>query len=452
LRLPTSDSAMKIPDKPPGVSELIREARDSEDLLFRLYSKPLDDAKYLHWELLKHRKPPEGLTRRAWWLGLKLRRSNSAKKIALCDADDRPFQFCLTDTISEAQHRVDLRAGGRIEGPDSITNPETKDRYYVSSLIQEAITSSQLEGATTTRQIAKEMLRTGRSPRDRGERMILNNYEAMRAISDLKEEKLSPELVFNLHRIVTAGTLDDESAAGRFRTREEQIVISDDFGTVYHSPPDADTLEHRMQLMCDFANGEDSVDFVHPVVRAIILHFWLAFDHPFVDGNGRTARTLFYWLMIRNGYWLCEFISISQIILAAPKRYYRAFLYTETDDNDLTYFIHYHLRVLERAVNELHRYIEKKSREVKTLQSQAKALDCLNHRQTALICHALRKPGHRYTIRSHENSHGVVYQTARTDLLQLVDLGLLTSTKAGKAFIFRAVPNLEEALDKLMDD
>ena len=92
---------------------------------------------------------------------------------------------------------------------------------------------------------------------------------------------------------------------------------------------------------------------MHPAIRAIILHFWLAYDHPFIDGNGRTARALFYWLMLRHGYWLFEFISISEIILKAPVQYGEAFLYTETDQNDLTYFIIHQTEVIRKSMQSL---------------------------------------------------------------------------------------------------
>ncbi|HEY5741239.1 MAG TPA: Fic family protein, partial [Terrimicrobiaceae bacterium] len=65
------------------------------------------------------------------------------------------------------------------------------------------------------------------------------------------------------------------------------------FGQVYHDPPPPEELETRMVAMCAFANGETPGFFVHPAVRAIILRFWLTYDHPFVYGNGRTARALF---------------------------------------------------------------------------------------------------------------------------------------------------------------
>jgi hypothetical protein len=74
--------------------------------------------------------------------------------------------------------------------------------------------------------------------------------------------------VLDLHRLVSEKTLDDPADAGR------------------HRPP-------GMQV---------PAVFIHPVMRAITLHFWLAYDHPFCDGNGRTARALFYWSMLKQGY------------------------------------------------------------------------------------------------------------------------------------------------------
>ena len=201
--------------------------------------------------------------------------------------------------------------------------------------------------------------------------------------------------------------------------------------------------------MCDFANGKTPKYFIHPVIRAIILHFWLAYDHPFVDGNGRTARTLFYWLMLRNRYWLFEFVSISQMIVKAPAKYARAFLYTETDDNDLTYFIIYHLNIIQQAIKTLYEYIERKTRRLQAIENQLRGIIILNHRQRTLISHALRHPHQKYTFKSHQISHNVVYQTARTDLLDLENRGLLKSQKVGKTWYFTAVSDLEEKLSKL---
>lgn len=405
--------------------------------------------RYMHWDELRRRPAPHGLTHEEWWATEKIRRNASAQAIPLRDASQKPFHYSLATPIQELLHRIDLTAGGRVGMPVQITNPETRDQYYVASLIEEAITSSQLEGASTTRQVAKEMIRSGRPPADRSERMILNNYRTMQAIRRHKDSALSPDLLLEIQHSVTDGTLDDDTAVGRLRHPDEPIEVVDQRdGTVLHTPPPAAQLPERIDALCAFANAADgdAKPFLHPVLRSIILHSWLAYDHPFVDGNGRTARTLFYWSMLRQGYWLVEFLTISQIIRGAPAKYARAFLFTETDDNDLTYFIGYHLTVLDRALRALHEYIARKSAQQRHLESVVRGLTDLNHRQRALLGHALRHPNYRYTIEEHRMSHGVVYQTARTDMLELVEAGLLDSRKIRNRWSFNAVDDLERHL------
>jgi Fic family protein len=385
-----------------------------------------------------------------WWFVLKTRRQQAYKKLPFVDKNGQSFVMLTeVEPIPERLHTIDLGAGGLIQMPDQITNPDTRDQYYISSLIQEAITSSQLEGAATTRLDAKEMIKTGRKPTNRSEQMILNNYHTMQFINTLKDTPLSKDLIFEIHRRVTQDTLDDAAAAGRFRTSDEAVSVVDQYNEVMHTPPPAEQLNERIELLCQFANGQLKTGYIHPAIRSIILHFWLAYDHPFVDGNGRTARALFYWSMLRHKYWLFEFVSISQIILNAPAKYERAFLYTETDDNDLTYFILYHLEVIQKAVEKLHEYIQRKTQRLQTLEHDLKGLAGLNHRQRMLISHALRHPHQKYTFRSHQRSHGIVYQTARLDLMDLESKGLLNSRKVGRTWHFTPAKHLEEKLATL---
>jgi Fic family protein len=327
-----------------------------------------------------------------------------------------------------------------------VTDPADRKRYLVSSLIEEAITSSQLEGATATRKVAKEMLRSGRRPRDRSERMILNNYTAMTQIKSLATKPLTPELVNDLHRILTEGTLDDPHAAGRpQQSGEERVRVYDPEGNVVHVPPPADELPERMRAMCAFANGSVGNGFLHPVVRAIALHLWLAYDHPFEDGNGRTARALFYWSMLASEYWLCEYISISKIIYGAPVQYARAFLYTETDELDATYFLLHQLGVVKRSIDDLMAHLRrqmKESRQTVRLLRQS----TLNNRQIALLSHALHNPDAEYTARSHATSHRVTQQSARTDLVDLERRGFVMRRQVGKRFVFFPAPNLEDVV------
>jgi len=442
---------MRKPKSPPKLEVIWQQIKADPTQAARFFdmiSSPMVD-NYLHWDKLRYHTPPEGFSNEQWWLAIKKQRQSLFKQLPLTDKHQKTFQYLTNDFITETLHQIDQSVSTFNRMPEQIKNTDTKNRYYVNSLIQEAFTSSQLEGATTTRLVAKEMIRTGRLPCDKSEQMILNNFAAMKRINRLKDESLSKELVFDIHQLVTEKTLDNSSAVGRFRTANEKIHVIDMYNEVFHDPPPADQLEERMTAMCDFANGKTPKYFIHPVIRAIILHFWLAYDHPFVDGNGRTARALFYWSMLRRRYWLFEFVSVSQIIVKAPAKYARAFLQTETDDNDLTYFIVYHLDIIRQAIKVLYEYVERKTKMLQAIENQLRGIIVLNHRQRALISRALRHPHQRYTIRSHQISHNVVYQTSRTDLLDLERRGLLKSDKIGKTWYFTPANDLEEKLANL---
>ncbi|MES9880714.1 MAG: Fic family protein, partial [Sedimenticola sp.] len=419
-------------------------------------TSPVDQkGRYLHWDKLRHLSPPEDLSSEAWWLRIKIARKNLFQPLPLGDKQDNLMQFAIPDRILRELHWLDRHAAGTIQSSDAITNSQMRDTYLIRSLIEEAINSSQLEGASTTRDAAKEMIRQDRHPKDKSEQMILNNYLAMQFIGEIKDENLTPSVVFELHRLLTHRTLD-ESAVGRFRSPSDEIYVVDNATQEYlHIPPTAEQLPERMQQLCDFANqesnSESGVTFLHPVIRAIVLHFMLAYDHPFCDGNGRTARALFYWAMAKQGYWLMEFISISRIIKQAPAQYSKAFLYTETDENDLTYFLIHQMEVIHQAVDALHIFLDQKMQEIneaeRMLTNNARLRGKLNFRQLALLRHALKHPRFSYVVQEHQKSHGISYDVARKDLLQMADkLKLLVKTKQGKQYYFVVPNDLEQRL------
>ena len=444
---------MAIPATAPTFDELMRSL-DTGNRHFEAIARvtsPTDSGKYRHWDTIRRMQPPEMLTHEEWWLGLKFRRSASVKTLPFHAKDGTLFQFSMVDPIPEKLHALDFPSGGIFGSESKALKEENRDRYYISSLMEEAITSSQLEGAATTAQVAREMLSNARAPRNRDERMIFNNFITMRLIGEERETPLTRGHVFEIHRLITEDTLVNPDAAGRFCNDTDELIYVHDrlTGEIQHQPPAASTLGDRLQTLCEFANGQGEEGFVHPVLRAIIVHFMLAYDHPFVDGNGRTARALFYWTMLHHGYWLFEFLTISPLLKKSPGRYAKAFLYTETDENDLTYFILHQLDVISKARDALDAYIARKTRQQSVVDAKLRGQVPLNHRQVALLSHAVRHPAHRYNITSHQTRHGVAYQTARTDLFGLHDKGLMTRSKVGKTFYFTPVPNLERALEEL---
>jgi Fic family protein len=439
---------LKLPEKAPDLQELLKQPISSD--LFMKTTELVRKAnnEYLFWDDFKYQLMPEGVSSEVAWTILKLSRFAQMRSIPLPDSKGQKFRYWLPDCILRESHFIDQQAGGSMLVDDPSIHSNEKQRYMIRSLIDEAIASSQIEGAATTRVVAKEMLRTGRQPKDRSEQMIYNNYLSMQMIKKHHFEPLTVKLIQEIHSHLAKDTMEKSSWAGRFRTpSDEDIHVFDmDGQTILHVPPKAADVPALMQQLCDYANRDGEDEFVNPIVKGILLHFWLAYVHPFMDGNGRTARALFYWYMLKHNYWLFEYLSISTAILSARAQYNRSFLYSEIDDNDATYFIVYNLRAIHTAIEKLNEYIARKQREKKRAFRFAIKYPSLNLRQRTLLASALEKPNEIFTIETHSRVHGTTYQTARTDLLGLKDMGLLDMRKEGKKFVFTANADLAKKL------
>lgn len=442
---------MKIPRTPPSLGEILSNLKEPGQIMRIVTHEvigPSQGKHYRHWETLRRIQPPTGLSSEEWWAAVKFARHQTRRAIPLKDKGGDFFNYCLADPVLESLYEIDRDVNGRITANDQLLNPHTRDRYVVSSLIEEAITSSQLEGASTTRDAAKQMIRSGRNPVNRSERMILNNYRAIQRVKELTAQPLTPETVFTIHEALVEGTLGEDRTGDHLRKPDDGVAIYHG-DTVLHNPPPAREIARRMAAMCDFVNKTRTDTFLHPILKAIILHFWLAYDHPFVDGNGRTARALFYWSVLSQDFWMFEFLSISAVIRKSPTKYAKSFLYTETDENDLTYFLLAQLQVIRQAIKSLYAYLDKKALEIQSIEKILQAHVSINHRQLALLGHALRHPWARYTIDTHKKTHRVTYQTARTDLLDLASRNLLVRTKTGRFFSFTAATDMAKRLEVL---
>ena len=437
---------MRIPETPPdrnniSISELITAPTD-----IKMTDK---DGRYLHWDEIRRRPSLEGLSHELLWAKTKLARAQNLKFLPFIDKGKQPFRYCEPDCIRRRLRWLDLNCGGAITTRQEQVSEQETQLYLARSIAEEPISSSILEGAATTRAKAREMIEQEREPINQSERMVLNNYRAMQEIAELKDEELTPELVLHIHKIITEGTLKDPDKAGVYRDTTDQIDVADEFDEVLHNPPNAQELPERMSVLCTFANGsEEDEPYVHPLSRAIILHFMLAYDHPFVDGNGRVARALFYWSALRSGYWLMKYVSISHIIRKASAQYGKTFLKVETDDCDLTYFLDHQLSVLQMAIEELQTYIARQKQKFiafENLLSTGKNWR-FNHRQTALLKDLLRKSKRQATIGEHQKRFNISYLTARKDLEDLTILGLLEKQKQGRQHLYFAAPGLAKQL------
>ncbi len=439
-----------IIEKPPFIfeDEYLSDELFDVEYIFR-YKEVDSKGQYLYWDQFKWRIDKNDNKEKAWF-ATKWARNSKLKAIELFDKENKHFTFCVPDTLQAKLFKISHLAGQGIIPHNSI-----KNQYLISSLVmEEAISSSQLEGASTTRKIAKEILVSDRKPKTQDEQMIVNNYLLMKEIQRIKHDELSVDMILSLHQIATSKTHDNGNVAGELRVSDD-IVIMDIDDNILHQPPLVTELPKRLQLLCDFANekhtGEDDSIFIHPIVKAIILHFMIGYEHPFADGNGRTARALFYWFMLKSGFDYFEYISISKFLKEAPKKYSMSYLYSEIDDNDLTYFIYYQVDIILRAIDDLLAYLQKKSleyEEVTKLLKDSSLNEKLNFVQKDIIKKAIKNPGRIFTGLEISVDYDVVPTTARKYLNELVKYKILGNYKDGRTKAYIAPANLHELLKK----
>lgn len=426
-------------------------ARDPQRVFELMSSTDIDDSRYMHWDQLSRRTPPVGLSIEEWWFAIKMQRTAQRRSLPIFDKAGAPFGVTLSDEVLRLSEEIARRAGGVIGGAKNELNVSSADLYLVRSLVEESIRSSQLEGASTTRRVAVEMIDSGRKPKDHSEMMILGNYLAMSRAKAAASEDLTPELVLELHRTLTEGTLEDPAREGKLQAPDDTRVVVMAGGVCVHVPPVAEELPSRLEALCRFANGTVSdTPYLPPVVRAIITHFMFGYDHYFEDGNGRTARASFYWSMLHNGYWLAEFAAISTILRGAPGKYGDAYEYSEDDDGDLTYFVLHQLRVFERALDELDAFIERQRAENLRVREALKgASDVLNFRQARLLETLSQGELGSVAARALSRDYRVTEQTARSDLKHLEQLGLLARLPRTRPAIWVPVADFGVQLAKL---
>lgn len=376
---------------------------------------------YLFWDKIKYKTERKNIA--DVWAAVKFHRVIKSKNLFF---GKYKFTYPTTDFIQRTLHQFDLNTGGTLTSNIGIAETD-KSKFMINSLIEESINSSQMEGASTTRKKAKEMIQQEKKPQSKSEIMIMNNYVTMKHIVQIKDQDLNVETLLEIHRLISKNTLEDTNEEGKFRTNDEIFVANIMKGEVVHQPPLVDELPLLINDLISFFN-EDSKDFIHPVVKGCVIHFMIGWIHPFIDGNGRTARALFYWYMLKNGYWLTEYLSISKIIKDSKNQYKKAYLYTENDENDLGYFITYHLKAMIKAYDALKTYIHSKQREVVQAAKFLK-MEGVNDRMAQIIKIVYDDADRILTSKEIENKFQISNFTARTDLKSLVRLGFLEEVK-----------------------
>lgn len=385
----------------------------------------------------------------AWYL-LRMRRQFSDRaKTLIIDTKKQPFYWSKPSTYEPYLRLFDMDLGGNTESSLLGSYTDNRERFLRQSLIEESIASSQLEGATTSREVAKKMIAENRNPRDKSEWMIFNNFKTIQKIEEETANfPLTKEMLLELQKMLTENTFDEDEKhkVGRWRKDSDGIVVVVQEGSneyIAHVPPTEKEIPSLLNKLIAYANTppeSGNGSFTHPIVKAILLHFWFAYIHPFADGNGRMARMLFYWYLMKNGYWLIKYVPISTVIKNSRTQYSDAFIFSEQYDNDLTYFIAYNFDKLKKALEMFDNHIE---RVKKKSQSIDKILDDkdLNERQKQILHYLGGNKDDKITAKKHATFQRVSWLTASLDLKSLHEKGYVMAERRGREVFYSASEN-----------
>lgn len=398
------------------------------------------DEDYLHWEQLKYKNwipQKSGLDKESFWTLVRVYRSISAIHTPIKDSKGNFFKM-NAHNYNKFLHGVDKEMAGNFMGIPRLSEND-KRQFITRSIIEESIASSQLEGANTSRTVAKKMLLEGRRPADHSERMIVNTHKTMLRIEqELYKENLSWDLISELHSMITDQTIPKEKQGILRETLDEhgnKLVIKPwDNRTIVYVAPDKEFVELELPKLIDFANDKEelSTPFIHPILKAMMIHFWIGLLHPFEDGNGRLARILFYWYALKNDYWAFAYLSLSEKIKKSSKQYALAYIYSEQEGYDLTYFINYNICKIKLAQKDFQSYIIKKVKENQAILSLSQHVHNFNERQMKLLQYLEREIESRTNITSHMRLYSIQKVTAINDLKDLVEKGFLLKRKQGR--------------------
>jgi len=403
---------------------------------------------YIYWDKMRHKEPtPKEISKEELWMVIKIFRKSQSIESIILDKNKNNFKWSKLDYFEEFFHEVDMGMGGELFVEKEGLKKANKQKLITRGIMEEAIASSQLEGAKTSRKAAKKMLREGRKPKNESEQMILNNYFSMKTIEEsYKNRKMSLDFILELHSLITKDTLDSEGRIPRMRKEGEPIYVNEPItDLIYHEGPDIVFVKQELKKLIEFANNNlENQNFIHPIIKAIMIHFWVGYLHPFTDGNGRLARLLFYWYLIKEGYWAFVYLPISKVIKLSQEQYSMAYVYSEQDDNDLTYFIDYNIKKIKLAIKEFKEYLIKQSRENIQMKKKSELKYNLNVRQVQLLQYLHGDPDEKTNLVIHMNINQITKMTAITDLKDLVEKKFLTSDKQGRSVYYYGTRKIKE--------
>lgn len=214
--------------------------------------------------------------------------------------------------------------------------------YGEKAVEEEIISTAKIESIDYNRNSVRNIIK-GYAPKDDVENRIFGMKKGFEFIAD-KNNKITEENIYKLYMMTVGDFLDDgnELLFGN-KYRHDCVHIQSLTGEVAHVGINHNELKNTMRNLVEFINKKDGIN---DLVKAAIIHFYIAYLHPYFDGNGRMARLVHLWYLVQQGFDNTLFIPFSSYIVKSVKNYYEAYSLIEENQKltgviDVTPFIIY---------------------------------------------------------------------------------------------------------------
>ena len=297
-----------------------------------------------------------------------------------------------------------------------------------AALILEAHHSTHIEGTQLTLSEAQKILAgkpvKGVRPDDRQE--LLNYKDAMNFVSEYLDRKseITEEMIRDIHRILVKDVRGGSLEPGRYR-RIQNYVVNSLTGEIIYTPPPSDDVPALMNEFVDWLNDEKDIS---PILMAGVAQHRFVDIHPFLDGNGRTARVLCTLILYQNGYDFKRLFSLSEFYDKKRWEYYDAIQSMRETGMDMTAWLEYFVVGLKNQMLEVKNKGEVAIRKEIVIE-RAEGLN-LNDRQQKILMYLLDEK--RASVDDIGRMFNFVRRTIQRDLSKMVELGLVKEVAKSK--------------------
>ena len=303
------------------------------------------------------------------------------------------------------------------------------------ALLRSAHSSTAIEGNPLTLEQVSE-LAAGRDimVRRKDKKEVLNYLEALEKIPEFAERKpFKFSDLLELHKLITRDTLENPADEGSLRN-QQVAVVNRATGQIIFMPPPTDRVGALVEEFLEWFNSEE-VNEIDPVIEAGLAHYELVRIHPFVDGNGRTARVMASIVLFKRAFDIKRFFALDDYYDKDRRAYYAALKTVDQDSLDLTGWLEYFTEGVAVSIKAVEDKVIGLSQDIKFLKERGQI--ALTDRQVKIVEMLLQNE--KLTIGQVKDLFGFSRQMALKEMTKLVELGVIRLKGRGRGAYYELV-------------